>query len=55
MKRPDPFEPLDDQERDLAGSIERDEWQEAAQAEQLRKQAEAYAEATVRKLSIIHI
>jgi predicted DNA binding CopG/RHH family protein len=49
MKRPDPFDPLDEQERDLVDSIEKDQWQEAAHADQLRKQAEAYAEATIRK------
>ena len=49
MRRRDPFEPLDEQERDLVDSIERDEWQEAAHADQLRKKAEAYADATIRK------
>jgi predicted DNA binding CopG/RHH family protein len=49
MRRHDPFEPLDEQERDLVDSIERDEWREAAHAGQLRKQAEAHAEATIRK------
>jgi predicted DNA binding CopG/RHH family protein len=49
MKRRDPFEPLDEQERDLIESIEKDEWQEAVQADRLRKQAEAYADATIRK------
>ena len=49
MKRRDPFEPLDKMERDLVDSIEGDEWQEAAQADRLRKQAEAYSEATIRE------
>ena len=49
MKRRDPFEPLDEMERDLVDSIGADEWQEAAQADRLRKQAEAYAGATIRK------
>ena len=49
MKRRDPFEPLDEEERDLVESMEKGEWQEAADAERFRKQAEAYADATIRK------
>lgn len=49
MKRRDPFEPLDEMERDLVDSMKGDEWREAAGADQLCKQAEAYAHATIRK------
>lgn len=49
MKRNNPLEPLDREERELIDSIDRDEWTEAADARKLAKRAQLYAEATIKK------
>ncbi len=41
--------PIDDEEKDLIRSIEKDEWKESRETTKQKKLAKEYAEATIRK------
>jgi predicted DNA binding CopG/RHH family protein len=43
------FQALDEEERDLFQSIEKDEWTEVPDVERFKEDARRYAEATIRK------
>ena len=49
MKNSKLFEAIDDEERDLIRSIERDEWKEVKELEIYKSRAQEYAESTMRK------
>lgn len=49
MKNDKLFEPMDNEEKDLIESIERDEWKEPEELEIHKSRAQAYAESTMRK------
>ncbi len=49
MKNDKLFEPIDNEEKDLIESIERDEWKEPEELEIYKSRAQAYAESTMRK------
>ena len=49
MKESNIFKPIDEEEKDLIDSIEKDEWKTAKDAEKYKKQAVEYAESTLKK------
>jgi len=49
MRKTDIFSPIDKEEKELIESIKKDEWKEVEDSEKFKKQAQQYAEATMRK------
>ena len=49
MKKNKVFEAIDDKEKDLIETIEKDEWKEVEELEIYKSRAQEYAESTMRK------